>query len=53
MQLHNVQDEAAQTDTEHEVEEDGLLRRSRHEAVGSVRTGVRFTDEKVWNFKSK
>ena len=53
MQLHNVQDEATETDTEHEVEKDGFLGGSRHEAVSSVRTGVGFTAEKVWDFESK
>lgn len=53
MQLHNVQDEAAEADAEHEVEEDGLLRCSRHEAVGFGRTGVGLAAEEVRDFKSK
>lgn len=53
MQLHNVQDEAAETDAEHEVEEDGLLRCSWHKAVSSVWTGVGLTAEKVRDLKSK
>lgn len=53
MQLHNVQDEASQTDAEHEVQEDGLLRGSGHEAVGSVWTRVGVTAEKMRHLKSK
>lgn len=53
MQLHNVQDEAAKADAEHEVEEDGLLGCSGHKAVSSVGAGVGFTAEKVRDLKSK
>lgn len=53
MQLHNVQDEAAETDTEHEVEENGFLRSARHEAVRFGWAGVGLTAEKVRDFKSK
>lgn len=53
MQLHDVQDEAAEADAEHEVQKDGLLGCSRHKAVGPVRTRVGLTAEQVWNFKSK
>lgn len=53
MQLHDVQDEAPETDAEHEVQEDGLLRGSRDKAVGFVWTRVGVAAEKMRHLKSK